>query len=31
MAHFMKKTLNVYIFKEIPPPFLIGMATPSSF
>ncbi|HBA89892.1 MAG TPA: LPS export ABC transporter permease LptF [Geobacter sp.] len=27
MAHFMKKTLNVYIFKEIPPPFLIGMAT----
>lgn len=27
MASFMKKTLNTYIFKEIPPPFLIGMAT----
>jgi len=24
---FMKKTLSAYIFKEIPPPFLVGMAT----
>ena len=26
-AKFMKKTLYAYIFKEIPPPFLVGMAT----
>jgi lipopolysaccharide export system permease protein len=26
-AKFMKKTLNTYIFKEIPPPFLVGMGT----
>lgn len=26
-ALFMKKTLNAYIFKEIPPPFLVGMGT----
>jgi lipopolysaccharide export system permease protein len=26
-AKFMKKTLYLYIFKEIPPPFLVGMAT----
>ena len=26
-AKFMKKTLFAYIFKEIPPPFLIGMVT----
>jgi lipopolysaccharide export system permease protein len=26
-AKFMKKTLNTYIFKEIPPPFIVGMAT----
>ena len=27
MPIFMKKTLYTYIFKEIPPPFLIGMVT----
>jgi len=27
MHGFMKKTLNLYIFKEIPPPFLVGMVT----
>jgi lipopolysaccharide export system permease protein len=26
-AKFMKKTLYAYIFKEIPPPFLVGMGT----
>jgi lipopolysaccharide export system permease protein len=26
-AKFMKKTLYAYIFREIPPPFLVGMAT----
>jgi lipopolysaccharide export system permease protein len=26
-AKFMKKTLYAYIFKEIPPPFLVGMVT----
>jgi lipopolysaccharide export system permease protein len=26
-AKLMKKTLYAYIFKEIPPPFLVGMAT----
>jgi lipopolysaccharide export system permease protein len=26
-AKFMKKTLYTYIFKEIPPPFLVGMGT----
>lgn len=26
-AGFMRKTLYLYIFKEIPPPFLVGMAT----
>lgn len=26
-AKFMKKTLYTYIFREIPPPFLVGMAT----
>jgi len=26
-AKFMKKTLFIYIFREIPPPFLIGMGT----
>jgi lipopolysaccharide export system permease protein len=27
MPNFMKKTLYAYIFKEIPPPFLVGMVT----
>jgi len=27
MPGFMKKTLYAYIFKEIPPPFLVGMCT----
>lgn len=26
-SEFMKKTLYAYIFKEIPPPFLVGMVT----
>lgn len=26
-AQFMKKTLYAYIFREIPPPFLVGMVT----